>query len=65
VAADKPAAVVYNVTPGSDLSLQINVPGCTQMPAGTVADGMMLTGKVPTPATEPGDFCSALAFLLQ
>ena len=65
IVAPKPAAVVYDVDPGADLDLTIAVPGCTQMPAGTVLNGMALTGKVTTMATEPGDNAAALTFVMQ
>jgi hypothetical protein len=65
VVAPKPAAVIYNVAPGASLDIKIDVPGCTQMPFGTPKDGMALTGKVSTPATEPGDNAAALIFDLE
>jgi hypothetical protein len=65
VVAPKPNAVVYNVAAGASLDVQIDVPGCTQVPFGGSKDGMVLTGKVPTLATEPGDNASALIFDLQ
>ena len=65
IVAPKPAAVIYDVDPGADLDLTIDVPGCTQMPAGTVLNGMALTGKVTTMATEPGDNAAALTFVMQ
>jgi hypothetical protein len=35
------------------------------VPFGSSKDGMVLTGKVPTLATEPGDNAAALIFDLQ
>lgn len=66
IASPKPAAVVYDITPDAVLDLKIDAPGCTQIPFGTTPmSGMMLTGKVATPATEPGDQAAALIFVLQ
>jgi len=65
IAAPKPAAVLYDVTPGAALDLTIDVPGCTTAPAGTAWNGMTLTGQVTTMATEPGDNAAALIVVLQ
>jgi hypothetical protein len=65
VVAPKPNAVVYNVPAGATLDVKIDVPGCTQVPFGGSRDGMVLTGKVPTLATEPGFNTAALIFDLQ
>jgi len=65
IAAPKPAAVVFDVPADAALDLKIDVPGCTQIPFGTAMNGMTLTGKVPTPATEPGDQTGSLIFVLQ
>jgi hypothetical protein len=63
--SNQPIAIVYNVEPGSDLDLTWNVPGCTVAPVGTVRNGLALSGKVTTMATEPGDNTAALNFVLQ
>jgi hypothetical protein len=65
IVAPKPVAVIYDVDAGTTLDLTINVPGCTQMPAGAVLNGMALTGTVTTMATEPGDNAAALTFVMQ
>jgi hypothetical protein len=66
IAAPKPAAVVYDVTPAAALDITINAPGCTQVPFGTTPlNGLTLNGNVVTPATEPGDQAAALVFVLQ
>jgi hypothetical protein len=66
IAAPKPAAVVYDVTPDAALDITINAPGCTQVPFGSMPlNGLTLNGKVAAPATEPGDQAAALVFVLQ
>jgi hypothetical protein len=61
----EPIAIVYDVDPAATLDLTWNVPGCTVAPVGTVHNGVALSGKVTTMATEPGDNTAALSFILQ
>jgi hypothetical protein len=64
-AKNRPAAVIYNVTPGAELQLTVNHPTCTVAPSNTPLAGLTLTGKVTTVAAEPGDNNSSLVLVLQ
>ena len=61
----RPVAVVYNLTPGADLAITLNIPGCTQAPPNTTFGHATLTGKVATQALEPGDNNSSLVLIAQ
>jgi hypothetical protein len=64
-ARNKPAAVIFNLEPGADVDVTINHPTCTPAPRGTVIKGLAFTGKVQTPAIDPGNNNSSLAMVLQ
>jgi hypothetical protein len=65
VPGQRPAAVVYNVPPGSDLQISINHPSCKQVATGAPLDGATYSGRVKTLASEPGDYTSSLVFAVQ
>jgi hypothetical protein len=65
VMAPRPLAVIYNVTPGADVTFEFHHPTCTQVPYPTTFNGKVLSGKVPTKAAEPDHVNSALALLLK
>jgi hypothetical protein len=61
----RPVAVIYNLTPGVDFAVTLNVPGCTQAPPDTLFAHASLTGKVTTTAVEPGDHNSSLVLIAE
>jgi hypothetical protein len=63
--AQRPVAVLYNVPPGEKVSLTLDMPSCTEAPAGTVTSGATFTGDIVTLPCEPGDHNSALAVVVQ
>ncbi len=65
VTPPRPVAVVYNVTPGAPLDLQITHPTCKQAAFPFTYQGKIYTGDVPTKATEPGDYNSAMVMMLE
>ncbi len=65
VMAPRPIAVIFNVTPGADVSFEFHHPTCTQVPYPATFNGKVLSGKVPTTAAEPNHVNSALAMILQ
>jgi hypothetical protein len=62
---NKPAAVVYNVSPGQPIDITINLPNCKLVSRATPVNGLLLTGNVATVATEPGDQNASLVFVLE
>jgi hypothetical protein len=65
VTPPRPVAVVFNITPGAALSVQMDHPTCTAAPFPFTYGGRTYTGVVPTMATEPGDYNSAMVLMLQ
>jgi len=65
VTPPRPVAVVYNVAPGVAIDIQITHPTCKQAAFPFTYQGKTYTGKVPTMATEPGDYNSAMVMMLQ
>jgi hypothetical protein len=65
VTAPRPVAVIYNVTPGADVTLQIDHPTCKVAPSPAVAGGPTFTGKVRTVAAQPDNVNAALVVTLQ
>jgi hypothetical protein len=66
VAATKPSALLYNVTPGASLNLSLTHPTCTLAPAGSVTvSGVIFDGQAPTLAAEPGDNTSVIVLVAQ
>jgi hypothetical protein len=61
----RPVAVVYNLTPGAELEITLNIPGCTQAPPNTKFGHATLTGTVATQALEPGDHNSSLVLIAE
>ncbi len=62
---NKPAAVVYNVPVGQPIDITINHPTCTVVARDQPINGKLLSGKVDTEATEPGDVNASLVYVLQ
>jgi hypothetical protein len=61
----RPAAVIFNVTPGAKLDLTFNHPSCKQAPEGTAIGGAMFTEAAKTLAAEPGDNNTALVIVAE
>ena len=64
-AGNLPVALVYNVPPGEDITIQLNHPTCKLAPADTTIHGAIFTGHVQTAACEPGDNNSDLVFAVE
>ena len=65
VTAPRPVAVLFNVAVGATIDLQITHPKCKQAAFPFTYQGKTYTGKVPTVATEPGDYNSAMVMMLE
>ena len=62
----RPVAVIYNLTPGVEFEVTLNLPGgCTQAPPDTLFNHSSLNGKVTTAAVEPGDYNSSLVLIAE
>jgi len=61
----RPAADIYDLTPGMPVAFQVSHPTCTQAPFPATWGGGGFTGQVTTQAAEPGDNNSALVAVLQ
>jgi hypothetical protein len=60
-----PAAVVFNVPPGQDITFELNHPTCKLAAADSKLDGATLTGHVQTVAAEPDDNNSSLELVVE
>ncbi|MGO8996406.1 MAG: hypothetical protein ACLQVI_24085 [Polyangiaceae bacterium] len=65
VTPPRSVAVIYNIPVGSQVSVQVTVPNCTQVAFPTAFNGIMYPGTTTTTPTEPGDNNSALVVVLQ
>jgi hypothetical protein len=61
----KPVADIFDVPPGSEITMQVSHPTCKQAPFPVTYTGQTLNGKVATLAAEPGDNNSALLVVLK
>ncbi len=64
VTSPRPVAVVYDVPVGAQLTLAVTHPSCTLMGFPVTSGGKVLTGKVTTTGTEPGDVNAAIVLML-
>ncbi len=65
VTAPRPVAVIYNVTPGAAVTVQVDHPTCKVAAPPAVAGAPTFTGGVRTVAAQPDDVNSALVITLQ
>jgi hypothetical protein len=61
----RPVADIYDVPPGSPITLTVTHPTCALAPYPVTVTGGSFDGQVATKAAEPGDNNSALVILLQ
>jgi hypothetical protein len=60
----RPVADIYDLAPGAQIAIQVNLPTCHQVPYPATNAGGTFSGQVTTKAAEPGDNNSALVVLL-
>ena len=65
VPVPRPVAVIYDITPGSQLKLQVVHPTCKLVPFPLLAEGRTYTGQTIINGAEPGDTSSALVLFLE
>jgi hypothetical protein len=65
LSAGRPVAVIFNATPGADVTFQVNHPTCHQAAYPVTNGGAQFTGQVTTKPSEPGDNNSAIVVVMQ